>query len=72
MARIAAIGERHRIEALGVAGVDARAAATADEALTAWRDLPSDVAVLILTPEAASALGDRVEERRDLLVTVMP
>lgn len=72
MARIAVLGERHSIEALRIAGVDARTAATAEEAVDAWRDLPTDVAVLILTAEAAAALGDRVEERRDLLVTVMP
>lgn len=73
MARIAAIGERHRIEALGIAGVDARqAASTEEDAVIAWRDLPPDVAVLILTPKAAAALGGRIEERRDLLVTVMP
>lgn len=72
MARIAAIGERHRIEALGIAGVDVRAAATGDEAMAVWGELPADVAVLILTPDIASTLDDRIDERRDLLVTVMP
>ena len=71
MARIAAVGDPHRIQLLAIAGVDAHPAASDDEAIEAWRELTDDVAVLILTPEAARALGSRVAERRDLLVTVM-
>ena len=72
MARIAVIGERHRIQALAIAGADPHAAETADERLAAWNQLAANVAVLILTPESAAALGSRVDERRDLLVTVLP
>jgi len=72
MGRIAALGERNRIQALTVAGAEPYPAATAQEALAAWRDLPADVAVLVLTPQAAAALAGRLDERRDLLVTVLP
>jgi len=72
MARIAALGGRNRIQGLALAGVVPLPAATVDEALVAWRGLPSDVGVLILTPQAAEALADHLDERRDLLVTVLP
>jgi vacuolar-type H+-ATPase subunit F/Vma7 len=72
MGRIAALGEANRIQALTMAGVESFPARTAEEALVAWRDLPADVAVLILTPQSASTLTGRLDERRDLLVTVLP
>lgn len=72
MARIAALGERSRIRAFALAGVVELAAATDDEVVAAWRSLASDVAVLVLTPEAQRALAGRIDERRDVLVTVLP
>ncbi|HET7339388.1 MAG TPA: V-type ATP synthase subunit F [Candidatus Dormibacteraeota bacterium] len=72
MATIAAIGDRHRVQPLRIAGVEVHHATTDDEALTAWQELPADVAVLIVTDEAARALASRMDERRDLLVTVLP
>jgi len=72
MGRIAALGERHRIQALALAGVEGHPAATAEEALSAWHELSAEVAVLILTRESAATLAGRLDERRDLLVTVLP
>lgn len=72
MDRIAALGDARRIQVLGIAGVEPHAAATNEEALAAWGELSPDVAVLILTPESAIALADRLVERPDLLVAVLP
>ncbi len=72
MGRIAALGGWHRIQALAIAGVEAHPAATQEDALAAWHDLSPEVAVLILTPESAAVLAGRLDERRDLLVTVLP
>jgi vacuolar-type H+-ATPase subunit F/Vma7 len=72
MSRIAALGERSRIQGYSIAGVEAVAVDTADDTVTAWQMLPRDVAVLILTPQAAAVLADRMHERPDLLVTVLP
>jgi vacuolar-type H+-ATPase subunit F/Vma7 len=72
MGRIAVLGDRHRIQALAIAGVESHAATTDEEAEAAWQTLPFDVAVLILTPQSAAALAHRLGERRDLLVTMLP
>lgn len=72
MARIAALGEERRIEAFAIAGVDIHDAATDADAVAAWSALAPDVAVLILTPRAHRVLESRLDERRDLLVTVLP
>jgi vacuolar-type H+-ATPase subunit F/Vma7 len=72
MGRIAALGDRQRIQALAIAGVEPHPAGTDEDAVAAWEALSADVAVLILTQTSAAALANRLEERRDLLVTVMP
>lgn len=72
MGRIAAVGEWDKIQAVALAGVEPHRAADPGEALAAWLELPADVSVLILTPQSESALAGRVDERRDLLVTVLP
>jgi vacuolar-type H+-ATPase subunit F/Vma7 len=72
MPKIAAIGDWYRIQMLALAGVAAHAADTDKQVVAVWQQLPQDVAVLVLTPEAAAALADRIGERRDLLTTVMP
>jgi len=43
-----------------------------DEARAAWRSLPADIAVLVLTPRAAAWLGEAPQPRRDVLLVVMP
>jgi vacuolar-type H+-ATPase subunit F/Vma7 len=72
MGKIVALGERNRVQGYSIAGVEAVVAGTADDTVEAWRNLPRDVAVLILTAQAAAALGERVSERPDVLIAVLP
>jgi vacuolar-type H+-ATPase subunit F/Vma7 len=72
MGRIAALGDARRIQVLAIAGVEPHPAKTAEEAVAAWQSLSPDVAVLILTSQAAAVLDERLAERPDLLVTVLP
>jgi len=72
MSRAAVIGEGVRTAGFGLAGAVVVAAETAEEVRAAWRALPADVAVLVLTPRAAAWLGDAPQPRRDVLVVVMP
>jgi vacuolar-type H+-ATPase subunit F/Vma7 len=72
MGKIVAVGERNRIQGYSIAGVEAVVAGTAADSIEAWRRLPRDVAVLILTSQAAAAIGDRIAERPDVLIAVLP
>jgi vacuolar-type H+-ATPase subunit F/Vma7 len=72
MARAAVIGEAVRTAGFALAGAVVIAAETPEETRAAWRALPGDIAVLILSPRAASWLSDTLSTRRDLLVVVMP
>lgn len=72
MSKIVAIGERNRIQGYAIAGVDPVAVDNADETAAAWGRLSHDVAVLILTPQAAADLADRLGERPEVLVAVLP
>jgi vacuolar-type H+-ATPase subunit F/Vma7 len=72
MARAAVIGEAVRTAGFALAGAAVTAAETPEETRAAWRSLPADIAVLVLTPRAAGWLGDAPSARRDLLVAVMP
>ncbi len=70
MGRIAAIGAEVAIQGFGLAGALVIPAEGAESVRAAWRDLPDDVVVVVLTPEAASALD--VEPRTGPLVAVLP
>lgn len=72
MSRAAVIGEPARTAGFALAGALVYPAETPDEARAAWAGLPADVAVVILTPRAASWLGPVPRSRRDLLLAVMP
>ena len=74
MARVAVIGEAVRTAGFALAGAVVTTAETPEETLAAWRALPGDIAVLILTPCAAAWLGDSpsLVSRREMLVVVMP
>ena len=50
MARHAVLGEPLRIYGYGLAGAVLCPAADQPEAARAWRELPADVAVVVLTP----------------------
>lgn len=58
MPRAAVIGEAVRIAGFALAGALVLPAEDAEQARAAWRALPDDVAVLLLTGRAAAWLGD--------------
>ncbi len=72
MARVAVIGEAVRTAGFALAGAVVATAETAEETRAAWRALPADVAVLVLTPAAAAWLGAAPQPPREVLTAVMP
>lgn len=68
---IAALGEAARIEGFALAGVLLRPAEDPAAVQSAWRELPQDVVVVILTNAAALALGPAVVESTSYPVTVV-
>ena len=86
MPRVAVIGEGVRVSGYALAGALVWPAASRDEARAAWAALPPDIAVVILTAEAAAwlaglagpgaepAAGSRggLPRRRDVLPVVLP
>jgi len=72
MSRAAIIGEELRVQGYALAGAVVRAADEQAGALRAWRELPGDVAVVVLTAKAAAWLADELPRRPDLLPVVMP
>jgi vacuolar-type H+-ATPase subunit F/Vma7 len=73
VSRIVAIGETERLRGFGFAGVDVIAADDPAAAQAAWQALASDVALVILTPDACAALGgDDLDPRAERLWVVMP
>jgi vacuolar-type H+-ATPase subunit F/Vma7 len=71
MSRIAAIGERERVRGFAFAGVHVAAAEDPQGARAAWRALPADIALVILTPAAHSALQVELDASERLLSAVM-
>ncbi|MFF9060977.1 hypothetical protein ACF09K_20155 [Streptomyces sp. NPDC014882] len=57
MGRVAALGERPRVAGLALAGAVVLAAEDPGAVRRAWRSLPDDVDLVILTPAAAEALA---------------
>lgn len=72
MSRVAVIGEALRTAGFALSGAVVTTAETPEETRAAWRALPADVAVLVLTPAAAAWLGAALEQRREVLTVVMP
>ncbi|MFI7680994.1 V-type ATP synthase subunit F [Actinophytocola sp. NPDC049390] len=60
VATVAVIGERVVVRGWSLAGAAVTAADDADAVRAAWRSLDTDVAVVVLTPAAASALEDEM------------
>jgi vacuolar-type H+-ATPase subunit F/Vma7 len=58
MSTVAAIGAQLEIGGFGLAGARVYPADGAEQVRAAWRDLPDDVAVVILTRPAAEALAE--------------
>jgi hypothetical protein len=55
--RVAVLGERVRVEGYSLAGAVVYPADDPEEVRGAWGELPDDVAMVVLTPAAARALG---------------
>ena len=72
MGRFVVIGEPSRVEGFALAGVPVICAEGAQEVRLAWAALPSDAAVVVLTPRAAAALDDVPRPHDRALVAVMP
>ena len=72
MSRIGALGAAVSVEGFALAGALVFTADEPSDIESAWRVLPDDVGVLILTSVAADHLADRLDERPRLLVVVMP
>ncbi len=71
MSRAAVIGEAVRTEGFSLAGAMVFTAEDAGQARAAWRELPADVAVVVLTATAAAWLGDALSARPGMLIAVM-
>ena len=73
MSRIVAIGERERVHGFSFAGVTVAVADDADVVRAAWRGLPDDVELVILTAAAHAALdAERRTGTNAPLTAVMP
>ena len=72
MARVAVIGEPLRIYGYGLAGAVLCPVSDQEQAARAWRDLPGDVAVAVLTPSAAGWLAAEIARRPGVLRVLLP
>jgi len=72
VSRAAAIGEDVRVAGYALAGVEVHPAEDVQGCQEAFDRLPGDLACLILTPAARSALGARLLERPSLLWVEVP
>lgn len=74
MGAVAAIGERARVAGLALAGALVLEADGTEAVRRAWRSLPGDVGLVILTPAAAEALepGRTAPGSGGPLTAVMP
>jgi vacuolar-type H+-ATPase subunit F/Vma7 len=71
MSRAAVIGEATAIQGFALAGAVVCPAENQDEAAAAWRSLPPDIAVVVVTARAAAWLSERLQQRPDVLPVVM-
>lgn len=70
MATVAVLGERALVSGWALGGAVVVGADDDDQVCRAWRSLDADVAVVVLTPAAARALGD--EAAHGVPTVVMP
>ncbi|MCI0141696.1 V-type ATP synthase subunit F [Arthrobacter bambusae] len=69
---IAAIGEQALLNGFRLAGVSVLACSNDAEILRAWRALPTNTAIVILTPASAHALGPLLAHPRSPMTVVLP
>jgi hypothetical protein len=72
MTGVAAIGPASRVEGLAFAGVDVHVAADATQAREAWAALRPAPALVILTPDAHTALREELATAPSILTAVLP
>jgi len=72
MSRAAVIGEMVRVQGYVLAGAVVYPAEDAEQARAAWRSLPPDIAVVMLTARAAAWLGEASRRREGVQPVVMP
>ncbi len=72
MSRAAVIGEAVRAGGYVLAGAVVYPAEDAGQARAAWRSLPPDIAVVVLTARAAAWLGEAPQRHDGVLLVVMP
>jgi vacuolar-type H+-ATPase subunit F/Vma7 len=68
---VAVIGEHVRVQGFALAGALTLDAETAESVRTAWRTLPSEVVMVVLTPSAAEALGGEFDDAPSRPFTVV-
>lgn len=71
MSRVAVIGAETAIQGFGLVGALMLVATDPDEVRAAWRSVPPDVGVVILTHDAAASIGPVALDRDWPLVAVM-
>jgi vacuolar-type H+-ATPase subunit F/Vma7 len=72
MSRLVVVGDPIWVEGFALAGATVLPATDADAVRAAWEALPEDAGVLVMTADAADALGDALPERPYLLSVVIP
>ena len=72
MARVAVIGEPLRIHLYGLTGAVLCPATDQAEAVLAWREMPEDIEVAVLTPAAARWLASEIAGRPGVLPVLLP
>ena len=72
MSRVVVLGDPIWVGGFSLGGATVVPATNPDAVRTAWGDLPDDTGVLVMTADAADALGDALEERPYLLSDVIP
>jgi len=72
MGRVVALGEAVRVEGFALAGATVLVAEAPDAVCRTWESMPDDVAVVLLTTNAAAALAHGEAPRKDVLTAVMP
>jgi vacuolar-type H+-ATPase subunit F/Vma7 len=69
---IAAIGEQALLDGFRLAGVCVFAGSTDEEIRRAWQALPTNTAIVILTPRSARALEPVMADPRSPMTVVLP
>ena len=72
MPRVAGLGELSRLEVYRLAGVNVFATETDDDVRASWQSLSAEIAVVLLTPNAAAALGSRLTAPGAPMTVVLP